>query len=208
MALAKDALQIARSLLNDDLGTKWPDSVLFPRLQTAHRQMQSVLALNSISVTKVQSAIITVPALAVDLGANQPDGLIDPISMQERSPGGSADDFADMIEVAFIPTLSQDSTLVYWAWLGGLVRLLGATTIREVMLRYTKTLTVPQTVNDVIGVILGELYLGYKVASMCGDNATALSQQADNELEILIRTNVKGMQGIAHRRRPYRSRGR
>jgi len=205
MATVKEALQMARSLLNDDLGTKWPDTILLPKLQIAHQQMQSALALNSIPVTKTQSTVITVAALATDLGIYQPTDLVEPISMQERDVGGSADDFVDMREVSFIPTLEQDTNLIYWAWLGERIKLLGATIAKEVTLRYTKSLTTPQTVNESIGVVGGETYLGYKVASLI-DPVWAI--EAKNELDDLVRTNVKGMQGICHRRQGYRSRGR
>jgi hypothetical protein len=205
---AKDALQIARSLLNDDLGTKWPDSVLFPRLQIAHRQMQAALLLNSIPVIKSKSAIILVPAFSTVLGVYQPTDLIEPISMKERDPGGSMDDFDDMTEVAFIPELEQDTNLIYWSWIGEGIKFLGATVDKEVLLRYTSSLALPQTVNDSIFFLGGEIYLGYKIASMCSRDVVTFYNEAEKALEILIRTNVKGMQGIAHRRLPYRHRGR
>jgi len=207
MATVKDALDIARSLLNDDLGTVWPDAVLLPKIKIAHRELQAKLLLNSIPVIKSQSAIIPVPAGSTDLGTNQPPDLVEPISMKERAPGGSMDDFEDMFEVPFIPQIQPDSNLIYWAWIGEKIRFLGATTDREVLLRYSRSLTVPSTINDDIGFLFGELYLGTRVASMCSERPD-LKMQAESLLEDIVRTNVKGMQGVVRRRLPYRHRRR
>lgn len=207
MATAKDAIQIARSLLNDDLGTRWSDAILLPKLQIAHRELQADLELNSIPVTSTESIVLTVPAGATNLGVTQPADLIEPLSMMERDVGGSADDFDEMIEVAFIPQLAQDTTLLYWCWQTELIKLLGATTNREVLLRYTRSLTVPATINSDIGFIAGELFLGARIAYLASGDER-FDVQAQTNLDKVIRANVKGMQGLVRRRRPYQDRRR
>jgi hypothetical protein len=207
MALLSDALAIARSLLNDDLGMKWSDAILIPKAQIAHRELQVELELNSIPVVKSQTAIISVPAGATDLGLTQPADLVEPISIKERDAGGTAEDLVSMTEVSFIPQASRSVSLIYWAWIGERITFLGATTNREVMLRYTKSLTVPRTATDVLGFVGSELFLGPQIAYLAtGEDRFSL--QAARALDRLIRVNVKGMQGIMHRRRPYRSASR
>lgn len=206
MATASDALQIARSLLNDDLATQWPDAILIPKLRIAYRELQAELTLNSIPVVKAQSAVLTVNVGDVTLGVLQPVDLIEPLSMKERAFGGAVSDFADMQQVSFLPQVERQTDLIYWAWLSGVITFVGATTKREVLLRYTRSLTLPLTINDPIDLVSGELFLGPQIAYMIsGDKRFAV--QAASALDKIIRTNVKGMQGIARRRLPYRYRG-
>ena len=207
MANLAEALQVLRSLLNDNMAVKWPDPALIPKLQTAHRQLQLELALNSIPIVKEQSAVITVTAGDLDLGANQPAGMIEPIALKERDVGGTATDFEQMVEVSFLPQIAQDTRLVYWAWYDSKVNFIGATTNREVLLRYINTLTVPSKLTEDLGIPLAELFLAPQAAFIAtGDDRFAV--EASSALDRLVRTHVKGEQGVPRRRLPYRFRGR
>lgn len=205
MATVKDALNIARSLLNDDAAVQWTDAVLIPKLQVAHQQLQTKLMLNSIPVTSAESEEITVAIGEVDLGEDQPEDLVEPVDMMEKDVGSPDSSYHPMIEVPFLPKADQTSSLVYWAWIGGRIRFVGATTARDVLLRYTKQLTTPTVVSEDLGVALSAAFLGTRVAALCGGDAT-LHEQANALLEDLLRINVKGMQGLPRRRLPYRHR--
>lgn len=62
MVNAGTVLESARSHLNDELGLNWPDPKLFPKLQEAHRELQSSLILAGIPTIDNTSRVIVVPA--------------------------------------------------------------------------------------------------------------------------------------------------
>ena len=206
MATLSIAVAMARTLLNDDVGNKWPDALLIPKAQVAHRQLQSELALSSIPVTKEQTTTLTVTAGAVNLGLSQPTDMIEPIELKERDVGASDDSWVPMSEVQFLPSIVKDTTLVYWAWYAQKVNFVGATTNRQVFLRYLKTLTVPTAMGDDLGFPMAENFIGPQIAYIAtGD--VRFGDAAQTALSNLIRTHVKGMQGMPRRRLPYRFRG-
>lgn len=206
MGTLSDAVAIARSLLNDDIGNKWPDALLIPKAQVAHRQLQAELALNSIPVVTVQATAITVTAGALNLGVSQPTDIIEPLNLKERDVGAAADEWDEMIEVSFLPQLQQDTSLIYWAWYNEKVNFVGATVNKQVLLRYSKTLTVPTKMTDSLGFIMAENFIGPQIAYMASGDAR-FGDYATAALSTLIRTNVKGMQGTPKRRLPYRFKG-
>ena len=61
MVTAGTVLDSARSHLNDELGLNWPDHKLFPKLQEAHRELQSSLVLAGVPLIDTTSLVITVP---------------------------------------------------------------------------------------------------------------------------------------------------
>ncbi len=206
MATAREALQIARSLLNDDTAISWPDAVLFPKLQIAHRELQAKLQLYSIPATKtVTSTAITVLAGSVDLGLNQPTNLILPIWIKERAVGGSAEDLENMVEVQSLPSIAQDSTLRYWLWMSQKIQFIGATANREIVMQYIKIITVPTIQSSDLGFANSELYLGARIAYLVTKDES-YATQAERALSDIIGIHVKALQGVAHRRRPYRCR--
>ncbi len=206
MATAREALQIARSLLNDDVALSWPDAVLFPKLQIAHRELQAKLQLHSIPAIKTEtSSAITVAAGATDLGVSQPTDLILPIWLKERAVGESTEDLINMVEVQSLPSIAQDSTLRYWVWMSQKLQFVGATVNREVVIQYTKIITVPTIQSSDLGFTNSELYLGARIAYLATKDES-YAVQAERALSDIIGIHVKALQGVAHRRRPYRCR--
>ena len=214
MATAQEVLESARTHLNDDASLHWNDQDLMPKLKEAHKELQSKLFRAGVPVIKAVTTVLSVTAGVVDLNgvANYPADIVEPIWLKEREVGQSEKDFVDMDEVNFIPQIQQQMSLMYWCWMGEHILLLGATTNREVKMRYNKTITVPTVLTDTIGFLFGELYMGPRVAALAmisvGNRAAAilLNEEAEGKLETIIGANVKGMQNLPVRRRPYRPR--
>jgi len=209
MATAQDVVDEASVLLGDPDQTKWDFAVLLPLLQKAHRELQVDLNLSGLPVLKEVSAILTVPALAVSLGALLPADLIEPVSLGERQ-SGTSDLFNDMIQTTWEPEDVQTTTLRYWSWREENIVFLGATVAVDVKLRYIKGLTAPTSEGSPLGFINAQLFLGPRTAALAaavaGNLAVAQALNADAEIQKakVIRYNVKQMQAIPKRRRPYR----
>lgn len=205
MAIAQVAIQKARAFLNDNNGISWTDSILLPLLGVAHSELIQDLDLNSVGVLMYQTPVITVPFGSTDLGSNQPANILDPIAMQEKSPGASNDFFVDMLKVGFLPEMVPINYLTWWAWSGELIQFVGSTATREVILRYKGFLTTPQTLNDPIGVTFGENFLGPRIAALCydiaGKNSTVLNATAQQAKYKLLQ------RGVLSDQRPVRRRG-
>lgn len=207
-------LDAARTHLNDDMRINWPDQFLMPKLQEAHRELQLILVANGIPTVNATATVLTVPALTTDLTTvtGYPTDLIEPIWLKERAANQQMVDFMDMTERDFIPNFQQIPELVFWAWVGEKIILLGATTVREVQLRYRRKLVTPTLTTDTIGILLGELYLSYRTASlaMASSNqptrAMELKKDAKENVGMIISTAVKEMQNLPAKRRPYHRR--
>jgi hypothetical protein len=215
VATAAQVLDSARAHLDDFQGTLWTDPRLLPMLQEAHRELQAKLLLNGLQIMNEVTPVLTVPALTTNfsLVTGYPTDLVEPIWMKERQVGQLNEDFADMQEVDFIPNVRQSTELVWWCWQEEKIIFLGATNNVEVQLRYRRYLTTPLTVNDTIGVLLGENHLSYRTASLASNSVGRprkdLEGAAQSNLDIVIRAAVKELQNLPAKRRPYhRGRGR
>jgi hypothetical protein len=194
MANVSVALATARTLLNDDGATIWTDAVLLPKLQEAHRELQCALWEAGSPVVREESSALLVMAGQTDLGANQPADLVAPFKLWEAS--ASTEDWVPMTEVDFIPLgTATSATLTYWAWRKEKILFLGATANRRVKVQYRKSLTLPVSVNDPIGIIFGEIYLGARTAALAAGSVgnkevlAAASQMAANNFNKVIVAN-------------------
>lgn len=214
--LVGTVLSQARTLLNDDGALNWPDPKLIPKVQQAFNQMQADLLIAGIPIINAVSVIMTVPLLAtddstVDLStvSGYPVDMIMPMEMKERAVGEHQQDFVDMLEVDFIPQIERETKLRYWTWYQQTIVVRGATAANQVMLRYQRLLSLPNLNTDNTSVILSELYLSYKVAALASlasrDLAIAdkLDAIANVNLYKIVQMNVKTLQNLPTRRRPY-----
>ena len=133
-----------------------------------------------------ESSSITVNSAALTLGGNQPTNLITPTKLIETTEGGSA--WIDMTEGTSIPkNIAQSATLIYWAWREETIVLLGSSANRDVVVYYRKLITIPTTVNDAIGVIFGELYIGARTAALAAGSVG--NKEVYDVLTALAKTN-------------------
>jgi hypothetical protein len=209
MATGTNVIEAASTYLNDFGLRTWTKERLFVHLIQAHKQLQVDLILHGIPVIKKTSSIIDVPASTTSLDGLQPSDLVEPISVWERA-GGSSDNFVQMTEKGWEPETTQGTELRYWIWQGEFIKFLGATTARDVKIKYKAAITVPDQEGSTLGFLFAENYLSPKTAALAAlslGNLRAygvLSGIADVNLERVIRLNIKGQQSLPARRRPYR----
>lgn len=211
MANASVAFGTARALLNDVGATLWTDAVLLPFLQEAHRELQVKLYLKGLPVLKEVSTVLSVPANTTNLSSvgSFPTDVIEPIWLKEKLNGEADSRFIDMEEVDFIPDIERDTRNRYWCWREEVINILGATVATQVKLRYTKGLTLPTSNGSALGFIFAESYIGPRCAALAAqsvDNVTlyeAQTMESQAKIDEILRANVKGMQNLGARRRPY-----
>ena len=166
--LTDQVMMSARTHLNDDNAINWPDTSLLPKLQEAFRDLRLELELNGIQVIDEVSADITVNAGVVDLATatGYPTDMITPIWMKEKQVGETDAYLISMTPIDFIPNVEQDTTLNWWSWSMGTIKLLGALNAVVVQLRYRRDLIAPKLNSDNIAVAMGESFLSYRTAAM------------------------------------------
>lgn len=224
MALAQlgDAYKRARGYLNDDENANWPDHKLFLKSVQAFEELEAELLLAGIPIIHAVTSVITVPPITIDDSTldmstvtGYPTDMVIPIWMKERQVGQMQQDFVDMIEVDFIPQINLDIYLHYWCWYQNTIILRGAINPVQVMLRYQRYLPVPNSNTDSLVVPLGQLYIAPRTAALCLNSTQdvgryqALSSEAAFNLDRLLSINVKELQDLPAKRRPYhRGQGR
>lgn len=216
MANAVEALNSARSYLNDTGKSFWTDARLLPYLTEAYRDLLLILHSNGLPVLREKSSAITVAIGATSL--TLPSDFVEPIKLKERL-SGSSDTYVPMEEKDFAPDFDQVENLRYWAFREGAIEFIGATTARQVLLFYQKSLTIPTSAASALTFLYAETFLGPQTAGYAAGalGNTTLAEAllyrvgkdedvsiAGSKLDTLIRFNVKGQQNLPARRLPYR----
>jgi hypothetical protein len=181
-------LTTARTYLNDDNSTQFPDNVLIPKVQEAHRELQEELWVIGSPLVRGQTAPLAYLTPNVVLPALPADFLC-PTAVFENAAGSlsTAAGWQPMTEVFYIPLgTAQGATLGYWAWQQEAISVLGATVNRAVIVQYRRLITIPVLATDVIGILFGESYLAARAAAITAgtvgneavyDKMTALSKE-------------------------------
>lgn len=192
-------MEIARTLLNDDDSTNWPDTRLFPKLQQAFREVINRYRLVGIPVLTTISSILTVPTntLVLNTVSGFPTDLIEPIKLMEGYVGQTTEYMVDMNQRDFLPLVAQDTRLSYWTWQQQLIKLNGALNPVLVLIEYRGNVGIPVFITDVIPIQSIEDYLGHKTASLAylslgnRDMGQQFADSAGTLLETAIRSAVK-----------------
>jgi hypothetical protein len=214
MANASAAIQSARTYLNDINAITWSDAVLMPLLQEAFGELQLELSIHRNPVIKAQY-ITNVPAVSESqippvYLPGQPANITYPISMYEKDVGDDDDSYDEMYQVTFLPNQDPDMELEFWSWQAQMIQFIGATTTRTVLLNYNGYLTTPNTLNDPLGFIYAERFLGPRIASIAlssiGHEKRAIytAAIAEKNLYQVMQYNVTEDQR-PYRRKKYRS---
>lgn len=216
---AGSIMALAAARLNDASQNTYTDEVLFPFLVMAYQELQAECDANDISMIKDILASTNVDEGETEL--EPPDDLVAPIALYERARGSTSEnDWAKMIQKEWEPNIERSSSLLYWTWREGVFKFVGATTDREVRIRYLRDLDALVDENsNIANVANARLFLQYRTAAMAASDilkiekiTNRLEAQADKWLAKTLGVEVKNNQSFVTTRRPFgysrRARGR
>jgi hypothetical protein len=223
--LASDVMDRAAALLNDPKRTDYTYEAQLPYLNMAIDELVENLEESNSTPTNLTARLVIPIGMdrifplegsgeaGVDTVYYPPD-LVEIQEIGERTVG-TEDPFVPMRRCEFLPTTPLNSSLLYWAWENQCIQFnrKGASTVREVELKYVRTSTLQVTSeHSIIPAINARSYLSYKTAALCsmfiGENetrATVLNAESEKALERLQGINNKGRQHIPTRHRPFRA---
>jgi hypothetical protein len=100
-----------------------------------------------------------------------------------------------MTEADPIPLIAPQTALNYWHWDGENILFTGATSVREVLVFYWRSLPLPQSGTDTLQIIDGEMWLAPRTAAIAaasvGEETTAgaAATNAQSTFEQVILAN-------------------
>jgi hypothetical protein len=218
---AEDALNLARSLVNDSAGAVFTDTLLMPFLNSAYRGLQRELAENGVSVLTEQQDIemdvnsgtcVTNTELSDVSSPQLPTDCLAPHMLWERATANTSDVFVPMekfMSGGSMLNLQPSSYLRLWEWREDKVNLIGATQSITVRIRYEKVLPAITLGTDPIQIRSATDPLGFATAALAARSrgARALAQDllgtAQTATENLIERYVRPEQTKGRRRMPY-----
>jgi hypothetical protein len=206
--LASDVMdESAAVYLNDAAKARWPYTILLPYLKSAIGVLQAELESNDLPPLHEIASIITVEPGAREI--TLPDDFVFPMYLDERAVGEHR--FEQMEEVSWEPDAEPETKLKTWVFREGRIQILGATTERQVKLRYLRSLNAITAANSVIEIPNAKQFLAAETAALAsnfGGSATARGNAAGGRAEyfkrLLISALTKRLQDRPVRRRGYR----
>lgn len=205
--LASEVMDEAAAVyLNDSAKSRWTYTILLPYLRSALGELQAELESNDLPPIHELSAIITVNIGELELAL--PNDFVFPVFLEERGVGDTR--FTEMEEISWEPHADPKDKLKFWAFREGKIQFLGATSIRQIRLRYLRSLSAITTANSVIEVPNAKQFLSARTASLAsnfGGSATQRASTADMRatyfLRLVISSLTKRLQDRPVRRRRY-----
>lgn len=205
---ASEVMDEAAVLLNDYNKSIFGYDKLLPLLRKAYNQVEDEFALNSIPLMLEASNATTITAGNTVI--TSPTDMLFPISIEERAPGGTDKDYRPMDETSWEPLISQTEQLRYWTFREGEIKTVGATSSREVLIRYVKDFPSLNDNNTAIAHRKMKTALAAKTAELAsavvgGATEKTLYLRADYDAAVnrLIAIYVRSLQSLPIRRRPY-----
>lgn len=207
----------ARALLNDPSGALYKDAPMLTLAAKVYRELQTkIAAMGAGSNREITSSPVAVVAgtVALSSGAGLPADLLLPVQIWERPSGsGSSVLWEPMTELYWEPNIVIGPYLTYWTWREEEIKFPGATTDREVKIRYKKALTAITATTTPIAILNATTWLGQRLAAVAaltlGNNPTrAAALQGDlGDLWSDFKTTlVRQKQGTPVRRKRSRYR--
>lgn len=218
--LAGTVMNAAASLMNDTARTIYTYSAQVPYLNIALQELREEFELNSVSTVQETSAIINMPAGAIQITYNAvgqprlPDDMVEPQQLWERQEG--IDPFIPMTKKDYLPHDLEGvltNQFIYFIWNGQKIQVLPANQDNDIKIDYIKELFVPVVnENSIINVINAQTFLEYRTAGLMAEfiernitSAASHNAYAKLALDRATGIKVKGKQSISTRRRPFRS---
>lgn len=207
----------ARALLNDQNAQIYTNTNLLQYLKTAFRELREYLSESNIPVTNKTDTVLSIPASTTEITFVStpalPEDLVELQAVWARIEDTSPWTFLARKE--FIPPQLEDiefSDFVCFAWLENKLKLLPCVAIMDLKLQYIQQLTEPADENSTLGIINGQTFLEYRVASLAArymmenaERAQDLDSNAQMSLDRAINVENKARQSIYTRRRPFRA---
>ncbi len=180
-----------------------------PYFKIAWDELQEALVINGITdVDENMTTAATIAALAVEYTA-APTDMLFPIKLWERAVGGAEEDWIRMEEDRPDPADPMETELEVWYFAEGLVKFRGATEIREIIMRYQRSLTAIVSENTVLPIHAVKPFLMFRTAAIIAQTRGNKGRAADLDKDALMHYNnligakVKDMQGDPVRPRRY-----
>jgi len=203
----QDIIDDARNVYLNDTQGRFTNTIVLPYLKMALGFMETNLEENGVACKNEVETGILVTAGSIEL-APLPADFVMPIALKERALG-SSDLFSDMNQRPWEPEISPSDRLIYWTWRGDKIKLVPATTDREVKLFYQKSFPIVNVVNDVVYGYARQ-FLAAKTAALIHEFisqndtlASLCNQQAEINMDQIINIQIKKSQAMPTRRRPY-----
>lgn len=189
-------LTTARTYLNDDNATQFPDPVLIPKVQEAHRELQEELWVVGSPLVRGQVvASYLTPATSL---TGIPADFLCPTILNENVAGATilTPGWTPMTEAFYVPLgYTLGPTLQWWSWQQEQIIVAGATQNRAVAIQYRRLIPIPAVATDLIGILFGESYLAARSAAMAAGTLgndvvyTAMTALAKENLGKVISAN-------------------
>lgn len=209
---ADDIMADAAVLLNDREQVQWSDTDLLPFLQKAYREFS--LRARELGIQSIMevSAKVDIPTSKTSITTTDILDLSYPIKLAERADG-SADLYYPMTELTWDPQIEKAESLDYWVWREDEIKLVGATTAREVLVYYKKNVTEISTGITPIYILDSRLFLAARTAALAAalaggnmERAQILNDDAEESIQSYFNSQIKSKQGNVVRHKSYRRR--
>jgi hypothetical protein len=214
-----DVMDDAAAFLNDANKTSFTYVAQLPFLNQAVRDLLEEMELNNYAVTNKSDSSFTINVGVTDIGGPTgpplPFGLVEIQELVERLYG-TTEDYLPMIRREFLPDFGPPElteSLVYWVWEEQIIKFIGALTIRQVKIKFVKSIIPPVAETNgttIIPIINARSFLAYRTAALCsefiGENTTRadkLNSDAVMALDKFLGLGSKGRQSIFSRRKPF-----
>ena len=203
------AMQLAADLLNDSPRNRYTDTVLLPFFNLALSDLIDEFQIYEVRIASKQDAAVTITAGGL-VFTPLPTLMMLPISLYEKAEGAPDRDFKLIHERRWLPFRDQNETLNDWALRDGAINFVGATTNRDVVLRYLKGFGEASSGATSFSFREAKTYLGERTAAIQAavtedyDRAKALASLSQESLMKLVNKHVKKDQARPIRRRPFR----
>ena len=183
-------LESAASSLNDTSQYTWTEDALLPYLRLAWKELLLRSKERGLAATQEVSAALQIIVGDVSITRTDITDLGRPVEVFERLYG-SSDDYVKMEEINWeSPGPDPSVELLYWCWREGEIKLIGATTVRDVKIRYIKN-DIPISSKDTVVPIPfedAELSLSYRTAGLAAGLSGGNLERA-NELNITAKAH-------------------
>lgn len=221
MPRPSDIISTAASLMNDSAQSLYTNTACLPYFNLALDELQEIYELNGLPITNETSGVITVKSgvgrIGFDTTPALPSDLIEIQQLWESTTG--LNQWTPVDKREFIPHYlenpTQISQFLIWALKQGSITLIPANADNDLKIDYTANIfNTPILIKD-IAVNLPftnvKTYLEYKTAALCAlfiaeneERAVALDSLTGTALSRALGIQVKGMQSVVTRRRPFR----